>query len=251
MGPAVPGLTEQQTRRPEFAKLVSYRAYRLNDRSQKVNPTVSGNFNAQLKRLKHHIDGNFTRDPAIQVLDFLAGSIKSRSEPDIRSFGSVTLTLLSRGTRKRCLASRMKQIPSLMQRYPVQWLLQSYATEPTISAACQRVITAKQKVDEYEQQFASLLTLYAADAGSVFSEDALITAYVDGLLSFASNTVRGHVSATMTFAEVQILAEQAGKASSALARVKVGIQPLNAGISSVRPRQIVAAAADSYRRDAE
>jgi hypothetical protein len=147
----------------------------------------------------------------------------------------------------------MKQIPSLMPRYPaaVQRLLQSYATEPTISAACQRVITARQKLDEDEEQFAPRLTRYAADAGRVFLEDALIAAYVDGLLPFASNTVRGHVSATMTFAEVHLLAEQAGKALRALAGVKAGIRPLNAGISSVRPRPIVAAAAKSYRRDAE
>jgi hypothetical protein len=79
----------------------------------------------------------------------------------------------------------------------VQWLLQSYATEPTISASCQRVITAKQKIDEDEEQFATRQIRYAADAGSVFTEDALIAAYVDGLLPFASNTVRGHVSATM------------------------------------------------------
>jgi len=43
------------------------------------------------------------------------------------------------------------------------------------------VITARQKSDEDEEQFAARLTRYAADAGSVFSEDALITAYVDGL----------------------------------------------------------------------
>jgi hypothetical protein len=147
----------------------------------------------------------------------------------------------------------MKQIPSLMPRYPaaVQWLLQSYATEPTISAAFQRVLTSRQTLGEDEEQFASRLTRYAADAGSAFAEDALITAYVDGFLPFASNTVRGHVSATMTFAEVQLLAEQAVKASRALDGVKAEIRPLNAGISSVRPRPIVAAAADSYRRDAE
>jgi predicted Ser/Thr protein kinase len=109
----------------------------------------------------------------------------------------------------------------------VHWLLQSYATEPTISAACQRVITAKQKLDEEEEQFASRLTRYSADAGSVFSEEAIITAYVDGFLPFARNTVRGYVSATMTFAEVQLLTQQAGEASRALVGVKTGTLPLN------------------------
>lgn len=254
MGPAVSGLSEQQTRRPEFAKLVSYRAYRLANRSQKVNPTVSGNVNAQLKRMKHHIDGKFTGDPAIQVLDFLS-SFKIAADQNQISEASAALLLpyFLEGRAKTGLASRMKQIPSSTPRYPaaVQWLLQSYATEATISAACQRVITARQKSDEDEEQFAARLTRYAADAGSVFSEDALITAYVDGLLPFASNTVRGHVSATMTFAEVQLLAEQAGKASRALAGVKTGTRSLNTITPNIRPRPIVAAAADSYRRDAE
>jgi hypothetical protein len=90
MCPAVPRLTEQQTRRPKFAKLVSKRAYRLNNRSQKVNPTVSGNVNAQLKHLKHHIDGKFTRDPAIQVLDFL-GSFKTAGDQNQISEASAAL----------------------------------------------------------------------------------------------------------------------------------------------------------------
>jgi hypothetical protein len=92
MGPAVPGLTEQQTRHPEFAKIVSNRAYRLKNRSQKVNPTVSGNFNAQLKRLKHHIDGKFTGDPAIQFLDFL-GSFKTAADQNQISEASSALLL--------------------------------------------------------------------------------------------------------------------------------------------------------------
>jgi hypothetical protein len=71
IGAAVPGLTEQSTRRPEFKTLVSYRAYRLADTSQKANAVVSGKINAQLKRLHHYVDYKFSGDPAIQVLDFL------------------------------------------------------------------------------------------------------------------------------------------------------------------------------------
>jgi hypothetical protein len=66
----------------------------------------------------------------------------------------------------------------------VQWLLQSYATEPTIYAACRRAITARKNLDEDEEQLAIRLTQFAADAGSVFSEESLITAYVDGFLPF-------------------------------------------------------------------
>jgi hypothetical protein len=75
------------------------------------------------------------------------------------------------------------------------WLLQSFATEATIATACQRVLNARQTSDEHEEQFATRLIKYAADAGSVFTERELITTYLDGLLPFAGNLIRGHVVA--------------------------------------------------------
>jgi hypothetical protein len=69
---------------------------------------------------------------------------------------------------------------------------------------------------------------------------------------YASNTVRGEVTTTMVFAEVQLLAEQAGTASRALtslARVppRVGHSVMN----PIRSRPVVAATMESYSRDAE
>jgi hypothetical protein len=60
------------------------------------------------------------------------------------------------------------------------------------------------------------LDKYAVEGGSFFSEDALISAFVDGLLPYADNTVRGQVTPQMTFAEVQILAENVGAAGRSL-----------------------------------
>jgi hypothetical protein len=81
---------------------------------------------------------------------------------------------------------------------------------------CQRVSTAKQLPEEDEKSFANRLDKYAAEGGSVFSEDALISSFVDGLLPYAGNTVRGQVTPQMTFAEVQILAENVGAAGRSL-----------------------------------
>jgi hypothetical protein len=141
-----------------------------------------------------------------------------------------------------------------MPHYPagVHWLLQSYATEVVIAAAYQKVLTARQTVDEDETQFATRLNQYAADAGSVFSADALITAYLDGLLPYVSNTVRGHVTSKMTFAEVRLLAVQAGTAArslNSLSKVTSRVGPIAHHAPRVRP--VVAATAGSYRRDAE
>jgi hypothetical protein len=70
-GAKVPGLTEQVTRRPEFKALVSYRTYRPRNTDQKVDFSVTGCVNANLKRLKNCLDSKFSGEPAIQVVDFL------------------------------------------------------------------------------------------------------------------------------------------------------------------------------------
>jgi hypothetical protein len=98
----------------------------------------------------------------------------------------------------------------------VQWLLQSFATEAVISAACQKVFSAKQMPEEDEKTYANRLTRNDAEAGSVFTEDALILTFVDGLHPCAGNIVRGQETPTMTFAEVQVIAEQIGTAGRSL-----------------------------------
>jgi hypothetical protein len=98
----------------------------------------------------------------------------------------------------------------------VQWLFQSFSTEAVIAASYQKVFTARQLSEDNETALTNRINRYAAEAGSGFIEDALISAYMDGLHSNASNMMRGQVTTTMTFAEVQILAEQVGAAGRAL-----------------------------------
>jgi hypothetical protein len=45
-GPAVPGLTELTTRRPEFRDLLSYRHYRLANTTQRADAAISGKLNS-------------------------------------------------------------------------------------------------------------------------------------------------------------------------------------------------------------
>ena len=252
-GAKVPGLTEQVTRRPEFKSLVSYRTYRLRNTDQKVDSSVTGRVNANLKRLKHCLDFKFSGEPAIQVVDFLR---TFKEAADLNAIGegeaAILLSYFLEGRAKSGLSSRMKHIAASMPKYPaaVQWLLQSFATEAVIAASYQKVFTARQLSEENETAFANRINRYAAEAGSVFSEDALISAYVDGLHSYASNMVRGQVTTIMTFAKVQILAEQVGAAGRALtsasrASTRVVFPGQGTPVGRNRPKYELAASAET------
>jgi chromosome segregation ATPase len=71
LGPAVPGLTELTTRRPELKELLLYRAYRLEDLTQKVDGAAHDRLSSLLRGLKYNLEEMFSGDPEIKVLDFL------------------------------------------------------------------------------------------------------------------------------------------------------------------------------------
>jgi hypothetical protein len=142
----------------------------------------------------------------------------------------------------------LKQAAASLPKFPVaiQWLSQSFATEAVIAAACQTVFSAKQLREKDEKTFANRLTRHATEAGSVFTEDALISKFVDGLLQYAGNIVRGQVTPNMTFAEVQLHAEKVGEAGRAIlspARYSPRIMP--PGVHAVRPKSGISAMDES------
>jgi hypothetical protein len=131
IGAAVPRLTEQVTRRPEFKTFVSYRSYRLADTSQNANAVVSGKINVQLKRLRHYADYKFSGDPAIQVLDFMRSFQEAADLNEVsEAAAAVLLPYFLEDRAKYGLSSCMNHIPACMPKFPaaVLWLLQSFAT---------------------------------------------------------------------------------------------------------------------------
>jgi hypothetical protein len=107
-------------------------------------------------------------------------------------------------------------------------------------------LSAKQMPEEDEKTYANRLTRNAAEAGSAFTEDALISTFVDGLHPYAGNMVRGQVTSTMTFAEVQIIAEQIGTAGRSLSLpCRYSPRLISTGSVPVRSRTSVAAMAES------
>jgi hypothetical protein len=193
--------------------------HRISDLTQKVDGAAHNWLSSLFRRLKYHLEEKFSGDPAIKVLDFLKSFREAADINDVsEGLAAILLPFFLDGKTKACLSTRFKRLYVKVPRYPaaVQWLLQSFASEAIIAAAHQRVYTARQAVDEDEEQIADLLTKYAGDAGSVFSEDSLIAAFVDGFHPFASNTIRGRITTKMTFADVQLSSEQAGNHSRAI-----------------------------------
>jgi hypothetical protein len=100
--------------------------------------------------------------------------------------------------------------------------------------------------EEDERTYANRLTRNAAEAGSVFTEGALISTFIDGLHPYAGNMVRGQVTPIMTFAEVQIFAEQIGTAGRSLSLPgRYSPRLISTGSVPVRSRTSVAAMAES------
>jgi hypothetical protein len=159
-GPHMEGIVELTTRRPEFRPLVSYRSYRLANRSQTVNDHVISKVNSCLKMVRHHVSEPFTGEPAIRVFHFQS---PMRDAFNVnRIYEGAAYLLLPHflfGKAKHGVISRWKQAPSEITRYPVavKVLLQSYAIPRVTASACQRVMSASQELNESEAQFGERL----------------------------------------------------------------------------------------------
>jgi hypothetical protein len=110
LGPAVPGLTELTTCRPEFKKLLSYRTYRLADLTQKVDGAAHNRLSSLLRQLKYHLEEKFSGDPAIKVLDFLKSFREAADINDVsEGLAAILLPYFLEGKAKAGLDTRVKR----------------------------------------------------------------------------------------------------------------------------------------------
>jgi hypothetical protein len=197
-----------------------------------------------LKRMRHHMEYRYSGVPALKVIDFLS-TFKEAMDVMRVSEGLSALLLPHAldGDARSGVQSLWKQGIGKTPKYPtaVNWLLEPYATETVIDQTTKDVLTASQAPGETEDAFASRLRCNATEAGSVFTEDTLISVYLTGLHPYAANTVRGQVTSTMKFAAVRNLAIQAGAAGRARAS---GRDPVP-GLIPARSRSQVVTVAES------
>jgi hypothetical protein len=213
-GPPVSGLNEIIPSRSAYRRLLSYRTYRLVNRNQRYDPSVTAKLASYAKRMKHSLEEKFDGSEPIAVLDFLRSFKESADHNQVGEGAAARLMpYFLKGSAKEEYRSYLKEVPASKPLYPymVQYLLETYASDDELARAYHMAVTARQRENEDERAFALRLRQIAASAGNVFDEATLKSIFVDGLAEYVQDSLRVHVTPDMPFSKVQRVAHQLGK----------------------------------------
>ena len=244
-GKAVPGLKEIIPARSDYAHLVSYRSYRLVNRSNRYDSTVTGKLSSYLKRMKHAIpqDDRFSGDEPIEVLAFLRVFKEAADHNELPEAAAARLiTYFLTGIAKEGYRAHLDEAPLSFPTYPymVQYLLETYAVDDELARAYMAVTTAKQAENEGERAFGRRLHRLAIKAGNVVDKRDLTTIYVEGLLQFVQSGLRMHLTPGMSFETVQRHAHNLGV--SLRQTIQQSVPPLTPkfppGVKGLLPRGV-------------
>jgi hypothetical protein len=208
-GSPVPGLTEIIPSHSDYNHLVSYRNYRLDDISQRFDPSETAKLSSYAKRLKHSIEDKFSGDEPIEVLQFLRTFKEAADHNRVGERAAARLVpYFLKGMAKEGYRAQMDEAPSGMPKYPlmVQWLLDTYALDDDLAKAYMAATTAKMLDGEDERAFGRRLHRAAIQAGNVIDKTNMKTIYVKGLPPFIQAGLRMHLTPDMSFEKVQRLA---------------------------------------------
>jgi hypothetical protein len=120
-GKSVPGLEAIIPSRSDRKKLVSYRTYRLANRSNRYNAAVTGKMSSYLKRVKHAIspDDRFNGDEPIERLAFLR-TFKEAADHNELSEAAATrlIPYFLTGAAKEGYRAHLDEAPPSFPTYP-------------------------------------------------------------------------------------------------------------------------------------
>jgi hypothetical protein len=250
-GPPVPGLAEIIPSRSDYRHLVSYRTYRLEDCSQRFDPTITAKLSSYAKRLKHSIEDKFSGDEPIEVLQFLRTFKEAADHNRVGEGAAARLVpYFLKGMAKEGYRAQMDETPLGMPKFPfmVQWLLETYALDDDLAKAYMAATTARMLEGEDERAFGRRLHRAAIRAGNVIDKSNLKTIYVEGLPPFVQAGLRMHLTPDMSFEKVQRLAFSLGTSlrqtilqsanSSGKAKVPLGVKTFLPRAGSVQAVEV-------------
>ena len=216
-GQRLKSLKETKTRSVSLRAALSYRTYRLNNRSQKFSNALSRNLSKISKRMTTHIpdDQRFDGSDPVSIIKFLEDFKEACDHNGVSEGAAMHLfQYFLLNTAKKSLQLHFRSTMSASSNSycgAIHFLLTTYAAEEEVSGECRKIFLMQQKSGENEREFGIRIQAQAGRLGQAFTEDNLITAYLNGV----PENVRTYVSSTAptatTFAQIQIAAYNAGR----------------------------------------
>jgi hypothetical protein len=93
----------------------------------------------------------------------------------------------------------------------IHFLLTTYAAEKDVSGECKNIFLMQQKSGENEREFEIRIQAQAGRLGQAFTEDSLITAYLNGVPENVISYVSRTAPTATSFAQIRIAAYNAGR----------------------------------------
>jgi hypothetical protein len=216
-GPRLKSLKETKTRSVSLRAALSYRTYRLNNRSQKFSNALSKDLSKISKRMTTHIpdDQRFDGSDPVSIIKFLEDFKEACDHNGVSEGAAMHLfQYFLLNTAKKSLQLHFRSTMSASSNSycgAIHFLLTTYAAEEEVSGECRKIYLMQQKSGENEREFGIRIQAQDGRLGQAFTEDNLITAYLNGV----PENVRTYVSSTAptatTFAQIQIAAYNAGR----------------------------------------
>ena len=212
-GPSSTGLEELTPTRSDFRQLVSYRCYRLENRSQRYDHAVSRRLASLVRGLRHSVEDKFDGQDPIEILRFLRSFKEAADHHDVSEGAAARLLpYFLDGIAREGYKAHLDDAPMGMELFPymVQYLLETYATDEALTQAYLAVTTARLLEGETEKAFGHRLYKASIRAGNVVSKMDLKTIFVEGLPPFVQAGLRLHLAPDMSFDKVTRLAHDLG-----------------------------------------
>ena len=204
LGPEVPGLIPLKTREPAFDKVLSYRAYRLEDTRATLEQGELkgiGKMSAKIRSYNPSFEEFDARDP-IDIIRFLFEFKDASDAMGVSEAAAVKLLpWFLRSDAKAYITSTQQKgkllggsSRDLDWPHAVHALLTRYATDDVLSTAYDEVTRVTQHQGEDESAFADRLQTAALRCANVFSERDLVNYFLKGLQPGIRSTVSVNLS---------------------------------------------------------
>ena len=240
IGPKFGSMSSLKPADPRFDRLLSYRFYRLADRTQVRNSQRTQQLRGFIKQMNTTVgEEKFDGSDPIMVFDFLVRIFEEADNlgmSEAQAF-AVLPYYLSGDAKTLYKTARRGKVGQGVNCWceAIQWLLRTYANASAIRDAVHAFRSTKQKPDETELPYGNRVSVAAYRCGNVFTDSELMNVFVDGLLPATRTLVarfRESAGRSVTLEQLVAFARDEGDANRARlpsrSRLPKGVLPKSA-----------------------